>query len=114
MRGRVSAVNLMFVGSSNELGLLGLRQTNGNGNCSSEVWRYRSINGDNLTYFLEKLDLTKDLEEHENQSKFQVVLFVNNLNIIFVLTILTMQEMKQIYFNNACFFLLRRERSTNR
>lgn len=73
MRGRVSAVNSMFVGSSNELGAFESGLTAKlMGTVTAVVF------GGSMTLFVvlttgiisptfRKLDLTKDLEEHENQ-----------------------------------------------
>jgi MFS family permease len=73
MRGRVSAVNSMFVGSSNELGAFESGVTAKlMGTVTAVVF------GGSMTLFVvlttgiisptfRKLDLTKDLEEHENQ-----------------------------------------------
>lgn len=73
MRGRVSAVNSMFVGSSNELGAFESGVTAKLMGAVTAV-----VFGGSMTLFVvlftaiklptfRKLDLTKDLEEHENQ-----------------------------------------------
>jgi hypothetical protein len=74
MRGRVSAVNSMFVGSSNELGafesgvtakLMGTVTAVVFGGSTLIIVAFTGI-----IRLFRKLDLRKDLEEHENQSEF--------------------------------------------